>query len=105
MTVQRGRIARNHGPDGDGPWCTMVSMRGLITEGRMTTFTKDMSILEALQADPRAREVFAIHGLACIGCMGAMMESIEDGARMHGIDPVALLRDLNRLPPLTDSDG
>jgi hybrid cluster-associated redox disulfide protein len=83
----------------------MVSMRGLITEGRMTTFTKDMSILEALQADPRAREVFAIHGLACIGCMGAMMESIEDGARMHGIDPVALLRDLNRLASVADRDG
>ncbi len=83
----------------------MVSMRGLITEGRMTTFNKDMSILEALQADPRARDVFTLHGLACIGCMGAMMESIEDGARMHGIDPVALLRDLNRLSPLPDRDG
>ena len=29
------------------------------------------------------------------------MESIENGARMHGLDPVALLADLNRLvsPP------
>lgn len=72
--------------------------------GGMTTFSKDMSILEALQADPRARDVFTAHGLACIGCMGAMMESIEDGARMHGIDPVALLRELNLLTPLPDRD-
>ncbi|GAB4246395.1 MAG: hypothetical protein Kow00122_03470 [Thermoleophilia bacterium] len=69
----------------------------------MTTFTKDMSILEALQADPRAREIFANHGLGCIGCMGAMMESIEDGARMHGIDPTAIVRDLNKLTPLEES--
>ncbi len=71
---------------------------------RMTTFTKEMSILEALQADPRARDVFTAHGLACIGCMGAMMESIEDGAKMHGIDTRAILHDLNALPPLTVSE-
>lgn len=70
--------------------------------GGMTTFSREMSILEALQADSRARDVFTAHGLACIGCMGAMMESIEDGARMHGIDPVALLRELNLLTPLPD---
>jgi hybrid cluster-associated redox disulfide protein len=69
----------------------------------MTTFTKDMSILDALQADPRARDVFTAHGLECIGCMGAMMESIEDGARMHGIDTSALLRELNELRPLQES--
>ena len=66
----------------------------------MAVFTKDMSILEALQADPRARDVFTAHGLACIGCMGAMLESIEDGAKMHGIDTQALLRELNSLSPL-----
>ncbi|MCZ7661963.1 MAG: DUF1858 domain-containing protein [Thermoleophilia bacterium] len=71
----------------------------------MNTFTKDMPILEALQADPRAREIFSRHGLACIGCMGAMMESIEDGARMHGLDPEAILRDLNRLPPLDELEA
>ena len=68
----------------------------------MATFTKDMSILEALQADPRARDVFTAHGLACIGCMGAMLESIEDGAKMHGIDTQALLRELNNLLPPAD---
>ncbi len=69
----------------------------------MATFTKDMSILDALQADPRARDIFTAHGLACIGCMGAMMESIEDGARMHGLDPQSILRELNALAPLSVS--
>lgn len=70
----------------------------------MTTFTKDMSILDALQADPRAREVFADHGMACIGCMGTTYESIESGARMHGLDPDALVHDLNRLEAPADDD-
>lgn len=60
-------------------------------------FTKDMSMMEALQADPRARDVFAAHGMGCIGCMGVSMETIEDGARMHGIDPQVVLTELNRL--------
>jgi hybrid cluster-associated redox disulfide protein len=63
-------------------------------------FTKDMSLMEALQADPRAREVFAAHGMGCVGCMGVSMESIEDGAKMHGIDPEMVLAELNRLATL-----
>lgn len=66
------------------------------------TFTKDMSILDALQADPRAREIFSVHGMGCIGCMGATMESIENGAKMHGIDPQAILDDLNKLKDLPE---
>lgn len=58
--------------------------------------------MEALQADPRARDVFAAYGMGCVGCMGVSMESIEDGARMHGIDPEAVLADLNKLLPLEE---
>jgi len=65
-------------------------------------FTKEMSILEALQADPRARDVFNAHGLGCLGCMGLSQESIEEGARMHGIDPDVIVADLNRLACLEE---
>jgi hybrid cluster-associated redox disulfide protein len=68
----------------------------------MTIFTKDMSIMEALQADPRAREVFTAYGMGCIGCMGVSMESIEDGAKMHGIKPETVLADLNKLQSLQE---
>ena len=64
-----------------------------------------MSILEAIQADPRARDVFAAFGMGCTGCMGVSMESIEDGAKMHGIDPKAVLDDLNKLVPLESTQG
>jgi hybrid cluster-associated redox disulfide protein len=61
-----------------------------------------MSLMEALQADPRAREVFAAHGMGCVGCMGVSMESIEDGAKMHGINPDLVLAELNRLTTLPE---
>jgi hybrid cluster-associated redox disulfide protein len=69
----------------------------------MANFTKDMSMMEALQADPRAKDVFAAYGMGCIGCMGVSMESIEDGARMHGIDPSQVVAELNGLPPLKEA--
>jgi hybrid cluster-associated redox disulfide protein len=69
----------------------------------MAIFTKDMSIMEALQADPRARDVFTAYGMGCIGCMGVSMESIEDGAKMHGIDPEAVVGELNKLVSLGQS--
>jgi hybrid cluster-associated redox disulfide protein len=60
-------------------------------------FTKDMSIMEVLQSDPRARDVFAALGMGCMGCIGVSMETIEDGAKMHGIDPTIVVAELNKL--------
>lgn len=59
--------------------------------------TKEMSIMDALQMHPETRDVFKNHGMGCLGCMGAADESIEAGARMHGIDLEALLKELNGL--------
>jgi hybrid cluster-associated redox disulfide protein len=42
--------------------------------------------------------------MGCVGCVGESMESIEDGARMHGVDPEAVLADLNKLRPLEEND-
>jgi len=77
-------------------------MREAKSQREAAIFTKGMSMMEALQADPRAREVFAAHGMGCVGCMGASMESIEEGARMHGVDPEMVLSELNRLQPVAE---
>lgn len=61
-------------------------------------FTKDMSIFEALEADPQARDVFESHGMACCLCIGAQTESIEAGAILHQVDPDVVVAELNRLP-------
>jgi len=63
----------------------------------MTLFTRDMSILEALEGHPRAREVFERHGMSCCLCIGAQLETIADGAIMHAVDPEAVVEELNRL--------
>lgn len=61
-------------------------------------FTKNMSIFEALAADPAARAVFESHGMACCLCIGAQSESIEAGAILHQVDPDVVVAELNQLP-------
>ena len=63
----------------------------------MDRFTKQMSILEALESHPDARDVFARWGMGCSLCIGAELESIESGAIMHDVDPDAIVAELNRL--------
>lgn len=60
-------------------------------------FTKDMSIFEALAANPQARSVFESHGMACCLCIGAQSESIEAGAILHQVDPETVVDELNDL--------
>jgi len=57
--------------------------------------TKDMSFSQAIQANPNAGEVFARYRMGCVGCIAAVYETIEQGARAHGVDVDALVRDLN----------
>lgn len=66
-------------------------------DDRMTLFTKDMAILAALERHPRAREVFERHGMTCCLCIGAQLESIENGAIMHAVDPDTVVDELNHL--------
>jgi len=63
----------------------------------MSSFDKKMSILEAFKKHPGARDVFVKYGLGCLACMGAVSESVESGARMHGVNPDLLIADLNGL--------
>lgn len=60
-------------------------------------FCKEMSIMEALQRHPKARDIFKKHGMGCLSCMGAVQESVEAGANMHGIDINTLVNELNDL--------
>ncbi|MFA5881579.1 MAG: DUF1858 domain-containing protein [Eubacteriales bacterium] len=60
-------------------------------------FRKEMSIMEALQVHPKARDIFKKHGMACLSCMGAMQETIQAGAEMHDIKTDVLIKELNAL--------
>ncbi|MBD3348164.1 MAG: DUF1858 domain-containing protein [Candidatus Eisenbacteria bacterium] len=54
-----------------------------------------MPIGDVVKSHPETLEVFAKHGLHCIGCAVAAFESIEEGATVHGIDVDTLIKDLN----------
>lgn len=62
----------------------------------MSAITKDMHISDVISEYPETWTIFAKRGMGCCGCMGAIDESIENGARMHGIDVDNLLAELNQ---------
>jgi len=57
--------------------------------------TKKMTFGELLNMFPESSGVLVKSGMHCIGCPMAMAETIEDGARVHGINPDDLIRKLN----------
>jgi hybrid cluster-associated redox disulfide protein len=59
--------------------------------------TKDTIIEDVLKSHPDAIQVLMKYNLGCVACMGATQESIEQGARMHGVDPEPIVKELNEL--------
>jgi hybrid cluster-associated redox disulfide protein len=57
--------------------------------------TKDMTIQQIVGEHPEAVRVFFQHGLMCVGCAAARFESLDQGAKAHGIDADVLVADLN----------
>ena len=58
--------------------------------------TKQMKIEEVIRKYPETLSVFAEHGFHCLGCAAASFESIEDGAKAHGVTPEEVVEELNR---------
>jgi hybrid cluster-associated redox disulfide protein len=63
------------------------------------TITKEMAIGEIVQKYPQTVPVFLKHGLMCFGCAVARFENLDQGARAHGINVDAILKDLNEAVP------
>jgi len=64
-------------------------------EGGQEVITKDKTISEVLDENPKTAEVFMKHGMGCLGCAIASGETIEEAASVHGIDVDILLNELN----------
>lgn len=75
----------------------MAGSRGHIIQKEfpMAEITKDMTFFELMRTYPDSVKVLQKHNLGCVGCMGAQNESLEQGARAHGLDIDVLLNDLN----------
>jgi hybrid cluster-associated redox disulfide protein len=65
------------------------------TEAKEKPITREMPIGDVVQKYPQTVEVFLKHGLMCFGCAIARFENVAQGAVAHGINPEALIRDLN----------
>ncbi len=62
----------------------------------MKKITKQMKMDEVLKKYPETAKVFEELGIHCIGCIAASFESIEQGAKAHGITPEELVKELNK---------
>ena len=62
----------------------------------MAKVTKEMMIGELLQidADAVAPVLFDI-GMHCLGCPASQMETIGEAAMVHGLEPDALVNEIN----------
>jgi hybrid cluster-associated redox disulfide protein len=47
--------------------------------------TKRTLIQEIIDNNPRAIEIMLRYGLHCVGCMAAAGETLEEGAKAHGM--------------------
>ncbi|MFC1800756.1 DUF1858 domain-containing protein [Nanoarchaeota archaeon] len=62
--------------------------------------TKDMTFAELLQKYPETAEILMKRGFHCIGCHMAATETIEQGAKAHGIsddDVDSMIKEMNEL--------
>ena len=59
--------------------------------------SKDMNIMDIVNACPASVDVFRKYGLGCIGCAAAHFENLEAGAKVHGFDADAMVEEINAL--------
>ena len=61
----------------------------------MAKVTKDTMIGELLQINADVAPLLLNIGMHCLGCPSSQMETIEEAAMVHGIDPDGLVTDIN----------
>ena len=61
----------------------------------MSDINKNTTIGEMLRLKPQAAPVLMEMGMHCLGCPSAQMETLEEAAMVHGIDPDLLIEKIN----------
>ncbi len=61
----------------------------------MAKVTKDTMIGELLQINADVAPLLLSIGMHCLGCPSSQMETIEEAAMVHGINPEDLVEDIN----------
>ena len=61
----------------------------------MARVTKDTMIGDLLQIDQGVAPLLLNIGMHCLGCPSSQMETIEEAAMVHGLDPDDLVVEIN----------
>ena len=61
----------------------------------MARVTKDTMIGDLLQIDQNVAPLLLNIGMHCLGCPSSQMETIEEAAMGHGLDPGDLVVEIN----------
>ena len=61
----------------------------------MAKISKDMTIGELIAMDTNIIGILMGAGMHCIGCPSSQMETIEEAAMVHGIEPDSLVKEIN----------
>ena len=61
----------------------------------MARVTKDTMIGDRLQIDQNVAPLLLNIGMHCLGCPSSQMETIEEAAMVHGLDPDDLVVEIN----------
>jgi len=58
--------------------------------------TKEMTIGEVIRVDANKADVLMTFGMGCVGCPSAQAETLDEAARVHGINVDELIEALNK---------
>jgi hybrid cluster-associated redox disulfide protein len=61
----------------------------------MKKLNKKMTFREIIEENPESIEVLLNSGMHCFGCPMAQMETLEEGAMAHGLNPDELIEKIN----------
>ncbi|MBQ6442304.1 MAG: DUF1858 domain-containing protein [Lachnospiraceae bacterium] len=65
------------------------------TETQAAQVTKETMIGQLLSIDSDVAPILMEIGMHCLGCPSSQMETIEEAAMVHGIDPDELVNRIN----------
>ena len=71
----------------------------------MIKITKEMIIGDILNEAPDMAPVLMSAGMHCIGCPSAQMETVEEAAYVHGIEPELLITRVNAFVDAQDKEA
>lgn len=71
----------------------------------MIKITKEMIIGDILNEAPDMAPVLMAAGMHCIGCQSAQMETVEEAAYVHGIEPELLITRVNAFVDAQDKEA